>query len=67
MTDAAARTLRWLVLLLIPLLSGGQSSDGYEQVSYTRIRYGGGDVVPITLSNEAFKLGVNYILYALTH
>jgi hypothetical protein len=23
--------------------------------------------VPITMSNEAFKLGVNYILYALTH
>ena len=23
--------------------------------------------VPISLSNEAFKLGVNYIMYALTH
>jgi hypothetical protein len=23
--------------------------------------------VPIAMSNEAFKLGVNYVLYALTH
>ena len=23
--------------------------------------------IPIDLSNEAFKLGVNYIIYALTH
>jgi hypothetical protein len=46
----ASRALHWLVLLLIPLLAGGQgrSSDGWEQVPYngaftfTRIRYGGG-------------------------
>jgi len=23
--------------------------------------------IPIALSNEAYKLGVNYVMYALTH
>ena len=50
MNNAAARAVRLLVLLLIPLLAGGRgrASAGYEQVPYnggftfTRIRYGGG-------------------------
>ena len=29
--------------------------------------WSGTGFVPVTESNDAFKLGVNYIIYALTH
>ena len=30
-------------------------------------QWSGSGFMPIDVSNEAFKLGVNYVIYALTH
>ena len=55
-------TMTWVALDRERLLIANVDNDIGESWQWS-----GTGFVPITASNETFKLGVNYLIYALTH